>query len=115
MSHTPLILSKRQASRDNQQRPSSTSVKSSHKEMPPAATIPQAASSSLLSLHFLHPFARTSTGVGTWGRGQLASREIKDNVHSAEIYSVYQLLPLSPFPQVLLPARLSPILPPAPI
>lgn len=115
MSHTPLILSKRQASRDSHQPPSSTSVKSSHMEMPPAATIPQAASSSLLSLHFLHPFARTSIGAGTWGRGQLASREIKGNIHSAEIHSMYQLLPLGPFPQVLLLARLSPILPPAPI
>lgn len=35
VSHIPLILSKRQASTDSQQPPSSTSVKSSHMEMQP--------------------------------------------------------------------------------
>lgn len=115
MSHTPLILSKRQASSDSQQPPSSTSVKPSHMEMPPAATIPQTASSSLLSPHFLQPFAKTSIAVGTWGMGQLASREIKGNIHSAEIHSIHQLLLFVPFSQVLLLARMSPILPPAPI
>lgn len=60
VSHTPLILSKRQARTYSQQPLSSTSVKPSHMEMPPAATIPQAPSSSLLSPHFLHTFTKTS-------------------------------------------------------
>ena len=117
MSHGPLTLRKKQASTGSQQPPSSTSVRSSHMEMPLAATIPQAASSSLLPPHLLHFFARTRVGVGSWcwGRGELASREMKGKVHSAEIHPTYQLLPLGPFTQVLLLARLSPIVPPAPI
>lgn len=115
--HVPLNLSKKQVSTGSQQPPSSTSAGSSHMELPRAATVPQAASSSLFSPHFLHPFARTKVGVGSccWGSEELASREMKGNVHRAEIYPMYQLLPLSPFPQVLLLARLSPILPPAPL
>lgn len=83
-------------------------------EMLPAGIIFQAASS-LLSPHLLHPFARTRVGVGSWCWGELASKEMKGNVHSAEIHPTHQLLPLGPFPQVLLLARLSPILPPVPI
>lgn len=52
MSHVPLPPSKRRVSTGSQQPPSSTSVRSSHMEIPPAATIPQAAPSCSFLIFF---------------------------------------------------------------
>lgn len=72
MSHTPLILSERQASTDSQQLPSFTSVKSSHMEMqPPFPRHPPLCSLPIFFTLLLEPVQGLALGAGgSWQVGR---------------------------------------------